>query len=240
VFALHDILFGDLDDGGGASASAWRTIGFDVDGLDTTATSTNVCQLYSGSPKSSQVDGVAGIDNSFGANIMPLIETVFGRDASAVLDASLENGAASTLLAIDGLGADTNASPLSARIYVGAPFATAPKWDGSDTFAIDSTSFGDGGSALLTFPQSYVANGTFVAAPPSAVGSIWIGVEEGSRFVFEVTHLQFEMHPLADGSGATNGTLAGILPTDGSWPSEPRLRGGSRHRFALAGRTTRS
>jgi hypothetical protein len=92
-----------------------------------------------------------------------------------VFDDSLDNGQASSLIAIDDLGPEANARPLTARFLVGAPQTTVPTWNGSDVFPIDSISFDDAGVAALQFADSYVSDGVFVAEPPSGVGTIWIG-----------------------------------------------------------------
>ena len=63
---------------GDASASDWATIGFDLDGKCSTKVSTDVCTLAPGASKATQIDGNGGIDNSWGENICPILETVSG------------------------------------------------------------------------------------------------------------------------------------------------------------------
>jgi hypothetical protein len=65
----------DLGDG---TVNDWMSIGFDLDGKCTTKTSTDVCTLAPGAPKSTQVDGAGGIDNSWGENICPILVTTSG------------------------------------------------------------------------------------------------------------------------------------------------------------------
>jgi len=67
-----DVDFGDK------TPTDWETIGFNLDGQCTNASSSSVCTLGAGAPKSVQVDGMTGIDNSFGGNICPLLDTVMG------------------------------------------------------------------------------------------------------------------------------------------------------------------
>jgi hypothetical protein len=214
AFAMRNIRFGDTDDAGYPSFEAWRSLGFDIDGLATTSTSTNVCELFAGAARANQVDGVGGIDNSFGENVVPIILAALGSDATAVFDQSLEKGQASTFILIDALGADSNAIPLATRMFVGAPPSMAPQWNGTDVFPIDSTSFDDAGTAALAFAHSYVNDGVFVAEPPSGLGSIWIGTKDGIAYRLAITHLQFEMRIASDASGASGGVLSGILPTE--------------------------
>jgi hypothetical protein len=78
--AMTQVNFGDTPD-----PTAWQTIGFDLDGKCTTATSTDVCMLMAGAPQSTQTDGMRGIDNSFGANLCPILDTVVGAGACSTL-----------------------------------------------------------------------------------------------------------------------------------------------------------
>jgi len=77
--ATTQVAFGDSDPG------AWQNIGFDLDGKCTTATSTDVCKVAAGAPVSFQTDGMRGIDNSFGANLCPILDTVVGAGACSTL-----------------------------------------------------------------------------------------------------------------------------------------------------------
>ncbi len=68
VLAVNQLLFGDGNSG------QWKTFGFDIDGLVSTAQSTNLCQLNDLAVASDPYpDGNNGIDNSFGKNLLPLI-----------------------------------------------------------------------------------------------------------------------------------------------------------------------
>ncbi len=58
------------------TADAWKTIGFNLDGKVTTATSTDVCQLLSAAAPATQDDGQDGIDNSYGENICPIWDSL--------------------------------------------------------------------------------------------------------------------------------------------------------------------
>jgi hypothetical protein len=73
---MTEVNFGDDPD-----STAWRAIGFDLDGRCTTASSTDVCSLVSEAPRGTQTDGMSGIDNSFGANICPIWDTTSGAGA---------------------------------------------------------------------------------------------------------------------------------------------------------------
>jgi hypothetical protein len=69
--AVTRVNFGDSP-----TADAWKQIGFNLDGKVTTATSTDVCELVPGAAPAEQDDGQDGIDNSFGENICPILDTL--------------------------------------------------------------------------------------------------------------------------------------------------------------------
>lgn len=71
--AMTRVNFGDSP-----TADAWKQIGFNLDGKFTTATSTDVCQLVQGATPAAQDDGQDGIDNSFGENLCPILDTTAG------------------------------------------------------------------------------------------------------------------------------------------------------------------
>jgi hypothetical protein len=64
-------------DFGDVTRTDWERIGFNLDGACTTTTSINTCALASDAPGATQVDGAGGIDNSFGANVCPVLDSLF-------------------------------------------------------------------------------------------------------------------------------------------------------------------
>lgn len=66
----------DAFDAAGATASGWRSIGFDRDGLCTTKDSTDVCMRSAGAAAANQEDGDNGIDNAWGRSITPLFGAI--------------------------------------------------------------------------------------------------------------------------------------------------------------------
>src|SRR5580698_2448521 len=75
TFAIQTILAGDTVADGSESDSAWQIFGYDLDGLITTETSTNVCTLAPGTPNYNQIDGKDGIDNAWGLAVLPVIQS---------------------------------------------------------------------------------------------------------------------------------------------------------------------
>jgi hypothetical protein len=187
-----------------------------MDGKATDKQSTDVCTLAPGTPPITQQDGEGGIDNSFGQNILPILETIFGQAFSSDLSQSLAAGAVTDLLVVHGLGSATTASPLTASLVVAAPLGAQPTWSPADAWPVDASSLagGDPASPLLAFGHSYVVGGVFVAEPASGSGQIALGVFHDTPFVVPIQHVQVSMTVAPDGQTTTGGVLSGIIPTD--------------------------
>lgn len=157
--AISLVRYGDTDTNGVASTTAWQLYGLDLDGKATTAQSTNVCTLAPGAPKSAQVDGPNGIDNSFGENILPILQTIsasFSQNANANLIA----GDATPIISIPDLGAGQDYAPLAATVYRAAPTSGPPAWNGTDVRSYDV------GTAPVMF-DGYMNQRTWVGTPPA-------------------------------------------------------------------------
>jgi hypothetical protein len=74
TLSLDKAQFGDAFPDGGPYFSAWKDIGYNLDDLCTTATDTNVCTPPNNGSRDGAADGNDGIDNSFGANVVPLLK----------------------------------------------------------------------------------------------------------------------------------------------------------------------
>src|SRR5579883_916907 len=88
-YAIHKLYLGDTDRNITPSNNAWTTFGYNLDGKNTTAQSTDVCQPVMGGymGNKQQVDGANGIDNSFGHNIIPLVMNFASTPTKTVSDA---------------------------------------------------------------------------------------------------------------------------------------------------------
>jgi hypothetical protein len=93
--------------------------------------------------------------------------------------------------------------------------ATAPTWDGTDVWPIDSSSVSGSSppSALAQFPQSYVNGRVWVSGPVSQTQVVLL------PFLFPPAAVpvrvpQLVMTVAGDNSAATNGTFAGVVNTE--------------------------
>jgi hypothetical protein len=240
TFALDTILLGDLPRDGdihvtmsapsagcGTAAStpvtvtAWETFGFDLDGLVTTKTSTNVCTLTNGAPASDQVDGEGGIDNAWGATLVPILQTGLETATLSADETALVAAGSWTLqIEVDGLPTDGVAvDGIGAQVFVsGAYDQGTPAFDASTDWPVLASSTvagdGDGLDALVAYEDAYVTNGTFVSGTPSEqpviVPLVFRGVPVPLRIHRAV--ITFELSS-SDPTRLVNGTLAGVLVT---------------------------
>ena len=91
TFAVDTVFLGESTRNGTPSSTAWKDYGYDIDGLVTTSSSTNVCTLSSGAPKANQNDGTGGIDNAWGAIILPIIQTAASMPTPSATESHVPN-----------------------------------------------------------------------------------------------------------------------------------------------------
>lgn len=220
TFALETVFLGETDRGGTPSSAAWKNFGYNLDGKVTDATSSNVCTLAPGAPKFVQVDGQNGIDNSWGANMLPILQSAGSIANPSQLETQyVDQGAWTLQLQVAGLSdnAQQSANGLSAQLFEGAPYPNgAPAFDASTDWPVASASLKDGqtigGGATVKFANAYVSGGTFVSGPsPNAItfelslnGVSW-------PLTIHAPVVTFDHTAPAD---AMNGTIAGVLDTE--------------------------
>jgi hypothetical protein len=212
VLAIEKLYVGDTDRQGVTSITAWKQYGFDIDGKTTDKTSTDVCTLSSGAARASQADGVNGIDNSFGENILPIFLTVAGQDFARKANAKLSSGSASTILfEIPNVGTGPSYSPLPGKSFVGAPLGANAAWNGNDVWPIDSSSVnGSVSSPVLAFSGAYMNNRVWVGAPAQSANLPLMFADSTPVLVSALT---IAMTIAPDGRSAS-GTISGVLPTE--------------------------
>jgi hypothetical protein len=222
-------LYISTDRQGNPSADAWKSYGYNLDGLVTTQTSTDVCTLSAGAPSAAQLDGNGGIDNSFGANIWTIVEDVAGAQAQEMINASIGAGQFTVMMDVTGFddtpGNTTSALGLTGVLLAGGNYAdlnggAAPSWNTSTHWPIlpsllqgctAATGCPAGtdpvASAQITFPAAYQASGTFVNGTPTTLSlSLSLG---GSALAIDIDSALITFAPAA--GGVTNGTIAGTI-----------------------------
>jgi hypothetical protein len=233
-YAVHKLYLGDTDRQGVTNPDAWKAFGYDVDGKITTSASTDVCTLVAGASRSVQIDGNGGIDNSWGANIMPIwgtLDSTFSQTENNLI----QGGAPTQLLYVvgfdDSAGNMTTATGLSGVLLDGANYSTAnggmaPTWDLNTHWPIAPellNCYPTGGAdnctastdpimaADVRFPAAFQSQGTFVNGTPSLITlQLAIG---GQPMVLNLHSAVVTFAPLTPGA-VTNGTIAGVINTE--------------------------
>ncbi|MGH7281431.1 MAG: hypothetical protein ACRELY_07920 [Polyangiaceae bacterium] len=211
VLAISSLDFGD------ETVEAWKAIGLDIDGKETTATSTDVCSYAPGAFPPLLADGDNGIDNSFGENLVPLLYDLLTTTLSQDANAALRAGDATTLFAINRLGSQANYAPLDAVGYRAAP-SEAPRWDGSDKRDVDVASLisGDISQPILTLSGGYMNGRVWVSGPASGDALFDIHLAREGHFPdpFPIHHVRVLLKIDPTNRVATSGILAGIVSPD--------------------------
>ena len=240
TFAIKTLYLGETPRNGGApSYSAWKSYGYNIDGKVTSATSTDVCTLAQGAPKSVQVDGNNGIDNSFGENILPIIQTAAGLNTpSQTISQSIQSGKFTMLIEVTGFD-DTptqTANGMTGQFFPAGPYpGGTPTFDMTTDWPVDPQYLNDqatiASGSQFSFTAGYIHNGTFVSGGDLSTGGgmslilnlvfqgqAWaIPIHDGViSFNHGATSYDGSGNPLnitADATKATDGTIAGVINT---------------------------
>lgn len=224
TYAIDSILLGDTDRAGALSNSAWRTYGYDLDGLVTTQDSTDVCTRPSGSPRSNQADGDGGIDNATGSIVLPVLETMAGEPTPSVTETQAIRAGAFTLeLALDGPSDTPSTAGIGLAVFTGASLGAPPTFDGQASWPVLASSLVDGATlasgARVALEDGYVTGaGIFVSGVPSDVPVVlplWFPDRVRGALVLRVHRAVITFrHDASDPTRLVDGTIAGVLDPD--------------------------
>jgi len=207
VLAIDHLDFGENN--------TWQGLGFNLDGLVSTASSTNLCQPASGGSKATAYpDGNNGIDNSFGKNIVPLL-AIMGSLSQSSND-NIAKGGFTMMLDFVGLTAAAAQGPVVTRLYSGTALGKVPKFDGTDCWPVAPellTSPTDITSSTIVFSQSAVAANVWTSGAPSTV-TLKIPFSGTSVITLTLHKAQVALTFAADHKSGTAGLLGGVLDTD--------------------------
>lgn len=151
TFAARTFYLGAIDPATDQTTwEAWRGLGYDLDGKCTTQEESvndlsGVCHKPAGANQYAHEDGDDCRDNIVGHELAGALE-LLSIDYERSLQAQYRSGDLETLvLQLEDLDDGPDDPYVPARLYVAAPFGSAPLWDGSDRPVIDSASVLDGG-----------------------------------------------------------------------------------------------
>ena len=237
VLAASAMYLGDTDRNGTPSPTAWKAYGYDLDGFKSNANSVTHCQIANETATKSniQTDGNNGIDNSFGANLVPVI-TGLQKDAAQQVNEAINEGTFTIILEVEKVGGGTDYVGLPAALYAGAEMESPPVWDGNDEWPVfcelmqtcqesGTPQLEDGNASTVTFPTSYMVGGTWVSGSKTTVSlSLSLG---GFSLALEINQAVIT----ADMSGgnppttASNGIIAGVVETSALIESLAKVAG---------------
>ncbi len=213
VFAVDTLYFGELDWEGYADPSAWMLFGSDVDGVDSTAASTGLCQPAAGATKEDVYpDGDGGVDNAFGKVIVPLLSTV-SSDFSARVNDTISAGLYTWLFKVDPFGPAQ--SSVSTNVYAAGELGRTPLFDGTDCWRVARASVHDPAdvdSARISFETGSIVSNRLVTGTPAKF-QLMVPI---AGTVLRLTAHQAKIAIDFDSqkSGAIRGTMSGVLETE--------------------------
>ena len=210
VLAIFELAFPD------ASPDAWKTMGYNLDGVD----GAEVCEaVVSAAPSPPHQDGNDGIDNAFGHTIVPLLqELVF--DLSETATDAIWAGAETHLfvLAHEPHGA-SNATSFTTKLYRTADLGVAAQFDGSDAWPVRSDSLeqtNDIESARTELSCAYISNDTWVSGELVDLDlAIALASDIGNAtLTIPIRDAIISMAIDSSNIAADHGIIAGVVPTE--------------------------
>src|SRR5262249_17910400 len=156
------LFLGDTNpDGSPNVVNGWRQYGFNIDGVVSDPSSTGLCQPYAGALKDKVYqDGNAGIDNSFGENILPALLAI-NPHLSQQVSAGIQSGQFTLLFKLDGLGPSADYDPIATKLYEAAPLGGFAAFDGTDCWPVQPGFLSnptDIESSIVAFPSATLAS----------------------------------------------------------------------------------
>lgn len=215
TFAVTSFTLGDLDRSGNVNPDAWKTLGYDIDHQATKAEGdlARTCQR-TGSFATVE-DGENGIDNSFGHNIVALINNVNGSASKNLTAAALE-GRFTLLVQVIGLTdepAQTNTG-LTGSVFFATPFGgdpdsgIRPTFTTADDWPYRNDTKVDLSSAYVV--KSELVNGTSTGASHDFPLALSLA---GTTVLLTIHHgiITFTHDPA--NQALVRGTIAGVVDT---------------------------
>lgn len=215
ALAITKLSFGEGNSG------QWKKVGFNIDGLVSTAASTNVCKLNAGGKAATAYpDGDQGIDNSFGKNILPTILSLYPTWTTGI-NSDIQKGTFNVLLKMYCLPPTGNVPVLTTKLFGGTTLGTMPKLDGTDKWPVSPellSNAKDPESSTIIFDKCSVMGTTFDSGKNQTfIISIPIYSQQpGMSTTVKLTlyAAQLTMTLAADRKSATGGMIGGVLNTE--------------------------
>ncbi len=213
VFAGTKLSFGDGNSG------QWKKVGFNLDGLVSTALSQDVCKPNAGAfGITPYPDGDEGIDNSFGKNLLPQIIGLYPTWVTDINN-GIQDGIFNLLLKMECLPPMGDVPEFTTKLFGGTKLGTMPKFDGTDKWPVSPELLSnpmDPESSTILFKKSSVMgtafdsgkNDTFILTVPVSTPTKTTSI----KLTLYAAHMTMTLG--ADRKSATSGRIGGVLNTE--------------------------
>jgi hypothetical protein len=216
VFAVDRLYFGDANwDDTTNTTTGWQNFGFDLDGLSSTAASTDNCKPQGGaSVNKVYPDGPNGLDNSFGKIVLPIFLANIP-SLSSQANAALINGDFSIIVRMAGLTTGTDQASLPGKVYGGDFLEIQPMFDGSDCWPVTPETLTDPTdieSAKLSFPMSKLTANKWDSVSTGDLQLTLKVLSFEGQVTIHHTRITMDLSPSHDGTD--RGVIGGVLDTE--------------------------
>jgi hypothetical protein len=218
---IDRIFWGDTDDDGVASDTAWQRLGVDLDDVQfAKPTSPGHCSLY-GAPSGTngvEPDGPGGVDDAWARHVFPAI-VALSNDSPGKLKAAIDSGRLTYALRFDALGSG-DATAVSSQLFVvtgplDAEGATAPAphdgspyvWHPFSNWLSDAAT----PTSAIRRDDGWVSDGRWVSGGTMDVPMI-LAYDQNQTLRF-VVHRARILATLADGE-LVHGRIVGVVGVD--------------------------
>ena len=212
VFAVSKLSFG-------AGGSEWKKVGFNLDGLKSTAISSDLCQLNSGAaPSGPYPDGDNGIDNSFGKNLLPLILSLYPNWTDDINN-GIFDGYFTSLLRMECLPETGNVPNFTSKLFGGTTMVPPPFWNGFDKWPVAPellSNMNDPLSSTVIFHNCSVVDNHFDAGMGDTF-ILTVPLKANDKTVtlkLTLYQARVTMTLSEDRKSATGGMIGGVLNTE--------------------------
>lgn len=217
VFALDSLSLGEADRAGVKNKDAWKQYGFNLDGRITNVPGSTapdlgrVCKRTAGARATVHQDGDEGIDNTFGKEILPLLDP-FTPTPSKSLNEAIAKGDFTIMLKIVGLTDEpeqTNTG-LSGTLLVGGKFSEEEGKAPTFTTADDWPYIQD---PQVPISGAYINKGVFVNGTGGAQVKLSLSISGQSlSLTINKAIITFKHNPAT--KALEGGTIAGVINTE--------------------------
>lgn len=206
AFVVDRVFLGESDRDGVKNKDAWKAYGRNIDGLVTVVTDpkatdlTLVCKRQAGAPATIHADGNAGIDNTWGKEILKLIDP-FSPTASKSLTDQIAAGGRTPMLSLNG----TTGSWLYAE-----KMTTPPTFAPTEERAVAAPWMNAGGALATIVGGGIDSNGAY----DSGILGGEALIELGPDLTVALRSARIIMTIAPDDSAVTEGTISGVVDTE--------------------------